>query len=121
MIPVSSEFDLGLDKDRIKDPSDAERQTRTASHVLDRLYTSDDDRRWEMQIVAAEVGMGKTFVALAVAYSLLRHRQQHGFEGDLRGCLQNVLILTPGSTSLFEKWKREVDEFVRRCVLPEHR
>ncbi len=120
MIPISKHFDLGLDRTRIKDRRDAERQTATVRALLDRLYTTDDDKRWELQIVADEVGMGKTFVALGVAYSVLHHRQRGEMPPDLASCMQKVLILVPGNASLFEKWRREVEEFVRRCVHPEH-
>jgi hypothetical protein len=120
MIPLSGHLDLGLDKARMKDPRDAERQTRTASILLERLFHDDPARRWELQILADEVGMGKTFVALAVVYSLLR-AQLEGPVPGLEDCYRKVLIVTPNHKALFHKWSREVGEFVRRCVKPEHR
>lgn len=71
MIALSHHIDLGRDKTRMKDPRDAERQTATAREILTRLFNSADSERWELQLLADEVGMGKTFVALAVAYSVL--------------------------------------------------
>ena len=49
-------------------PNGKLRQTR---ELLNRLFNSADSERWELQLLADEVGMGKTFVALAVAYSVL--------------------------------------------------
>ena len=121
MIEPSPHFDLGLDTTRIKDKRDAERQTATVREVLSRLYNPDLGKRWELQLVADEVGMGKTFVALGVAYSLLHHMREKGPGDDLRYCYGKVLVIAPGNVSLYEKWYREVKEFARRCVRPEHR
>lgn len=121
MIEVSTQFDLGLDKIRMKDPDDSRRQRETTRVLLERLFHSDPEQRWEIQIVADEVGMGKTFVALAVAYSILLHMRGNDLEDDLRGCYQKILVVTPQNQSLFNKWTREVGEFVRRCVKPEYR
>jgi hypothetical protein len=63
--------------------------------------------------------MGKTFVSLAVAYSVLEAMQRRSVPSDLEGCYQKVIILTPPNVSLLAKWHREVSEFVRRCVSPE--
>lgn len=116
MIRVSTTFDLGRDKQRMKNPADADRQTRTADEILRRLFHDQPGSRWEHQILADEVGMGKTFVALAVAFSLLEQMLAGKEPADLAGCYQKVVILTPGSSSLFAKWYREVSEFVQRCV-----
>ena len=65
--------------------------------------------------------MGKTFVGLGVAYSLLAAMRDGDHDSDdLRGCYRKVLIITPRNSALFRKWTREVGEFVKRCVLPEH-
>lgn len=120
MIPLSDAFDLGLDRTRMKNRDDAERQRATAEALLERLYRSDA-RRWEVQILADEVGMGKTFVALAVAYSVLERLMSGAEPPDLDGCYQKVVILGPQNESLLRKWQREVSEFVARCVLPQHR
>ncbi|MEW4529990.1 hypothetical protein [Maioricimonas sp. JC845] len=69
-----------------------------------------------MQIVADEVGMGKTFVALATAYSVLRAMHGGSPCDALRGCDNKVVIVTPNNSALFAKWQREVGEFVKRCV-----
>ena len=65
----SKQFDLGRDKSRMKDPQDAIRQHATVDEILRRFF--GEGHRQEIQIVADEVGMGKTFVALGVAYSML--------------------------------------------------
>jgi Helicase conserved C-terminal domain len=116
MITLSQYVDLGRDKTRMKDPRDAERQTATACEILARLFDNADSKRWEMQLLADEVGMGKTFVALAVAFSVLENMDGKQSDPDLDGCYQKVLIVTPPNGALFNKWNREVGEFVRRCV-----
>ncbi len=121
MIVRSEQFDLGLDKTRIKDPRDALRQSATVDALLDRFFDERPDRRWEIQILADEVGMGKTFVGLGMAYSILEAMKQGTAVDDLRGCYQKVLIITPNNSALFSKWRREVGEFVKRCVRPEYR
>ena len=116
MITRSQDFDLGRDKDRMKDPNDAARQLRTVEVLLERFFHPRSSRRFEIQILADEVGMGKTFVALGLAYSILAHLKQSRIEPDLAGCYQRVLVLTPSNHALFRKWIREVSEFKRRCV-----
>lgn len=116
MIALSRHIDLGRDKTRMKDPRDAERQTATARELLTRLFNSADTERWELQLLADEVGMGKTFVALAVAYSVLEAMDGKESIYGLEGCYQKILIVTPPNGALFNKWNREVSEFVRRCV-----
>ncbi len=120
MIQLSPDFNLGKDTTRMKDTRDALRQTETASHLLRRLFHPSASQRWELQLLADEVGMGKTFVSLAVAYSVLQAMSNREQPDELRGCYQKILIVTPHNHSLFKKWLREVDEFVRRCVHPEH-
>ena len=63
-------LNLGRDSERMT-PEDTRRQEATANCILDAFSTPPSDRR-EVQMLADEVGLGKTFVALAVAYSLLR-------------------------------------------------
>lgn len=120
MITRSEDFDLGQDRTRIKDPKDAARQQRTVDVLLERFFSPRLAQQFEIQILADEVGMGKTFVALGLAYSILGHLKQSRTEADLDGCYQRVLVLTPNNHALYRKWVREVDEFRRRCVLPEH-
>ncbi len=119
MIALSRHIDLGRDKSRMKDPRDAERQTLTARELLARLFNGADAERWELQLLADEVGMGKTFVALAVAYSVLEAMDGKEPIDGLDGCYQKILIVTPPNGALFNKWTREVGEFVRRCVSDE--
>lgn len=119
MITCSEDFDLGRDKDRMKDPNDAARQLRTVEVLLERFFHPRSSQRFEIQILADEVGMGKTFVALGLAYSILAHLKQTRVESDLAGCYQRVLVLTPSNRALFRKWIREVSEFKRRCVPPD--
>ena len=80
------------------DPMDAERQRRTAAEIL---------RRFDQQpgvILADEVGMGKTFVALAVAVSIaLTDRKR-----------RPVVVMIP--PALKEKWPKDFDLFCSRCV-----
>ena len=121
MIVRSPQFDLGLDGTRIKDPRDAMRQMATVDAILERLFHRKPDHRWEIQILADEVGMGKTFVGLGTAYSLLEAMRQSVNVDDLRGCYKKVLVVTPNNSALFAKWRREVGEFVKRCVKPEFR
>lgn len=121
MIQVSDDFDLGLDRTRIKDTKDADRQRQTTAVLLQRFFHPDPESRWEVQVLADEVGMGKTFVALGAAYSMLAQMKAAHEEPDLRGCYQKVLIVTPQNSSLFKKWRSEVPEFVRRCVQAELR
>src|SRR5262249_13092125 len=93
-----------------------ERQTATAREILTRLFNKTDSQRWELQLLADEVGMGKTFVALAVAYSVLEAMDGNEAIYNLEGCYQKILIVTPPNGALFNKWNREVGEFVHRCV-----
>ena len=86
MIALSKHFDLGRDKTRIKDPNDAARQRRTVEALLERLFNPKPTQRFEIQILADEVGMGKTYVALGLAYSVLAHLKQNRIEPDLEGC-----------------------------------
>jgi len=119
---LSEKIDLGLDKTRIKDPRDGLRQTATARELLARFFAPRVDDRWPLQLLADEVGMGKTFVSLAAAFSVLeRMGDGAGDEPDLEGCYQKIIILAPQNSSLLKKWTREADEFVGRCILPKHR
>lgn len=117
----SSQFDLGLDRTRIKDPRDAARQEATVDAILRRLFHPLRDHRRDIQILADEVGMGKTFVGLGTAFSVLEAMRAGTADSDLGGCYQKVLIVTPPNSALFSKWCREVGEFVKRCVHPEFR
>lgn len=118
MIPLTPALDLGADHTRMKDRNEVARQTTTAERLLRRLFDEGSADFTELQLLADEVGMGKTFVALSIAYSVLE--AQH--EGRaLRDCYQKVLVLVPRNDQLFNKWVREVGEIVKRCARPEFR
>ena len=81
---------LGADGSRISD-NDAKRQMATAREILRRL------KRQPGVVLADEVGMGKTFVALAVAASAA------WAEEDRRP----VVVMVP--PSLLEKWPSDFE------------
>jgi hypothetical protein len=116
-------IDLGKDSERIG-MQDAERQSATVNHVLRAFFSTEKDRR-EIQILADEVGMGKTFVALATAYtilSVLRDPAQTDELDDLRNSYKCVLVVTPGGNpTLADKWYREDEALLTRCSLDQTR
>ncbi|MCK5878368.1 MAG: DEAD/DEAH box helicase [Holophagae bacterium] len=80
---------------------DAMRQEKTAREILQRLSDIPGI------ILADEVGMGKTFVALAAAVSVaLENRGK-----------KPVIIMVP--SSLKEKWPRDFELFREKCLPPE--
>lgn len=79
-------------------PEDAHRQERTAREILTRLV------RRPGVILADEVGMGKTFVALAVAVSVALENRGH----------RPVVVMVP--PSLHEKWPRDFELFRQKCL-----
>jgi ERCC4-related helicase len=81
---------------------DAERQTISARELLARLAHQPG------VILADEVGMGKTFVALAVAASILLDREDAG----------PVVVMTP--PSLRDKWPKDWGVFLSNCM-PAHK
>jgi superfamily II DNA or RNA helicase len=76
--------------------SDAKRQERTARAVLENL------KKYPGQIIADEVGMGKTFVALAVASSIAIAEDRP------------IVIMIPAN--LKSKWPRDYKRFLEFCV-----
>ncbi len=77
---------------------DADRQEKTAREILKRLVKQPG------LILADEVGMGKTFVALAVAVSVaLENRGKHP-----------VVVMVP--SSLKEKWPADFALFCEKCL-----
>ena len=113
---------LGKDADRMT-AQDAERQHATVDRILEAFCGARDDRR-EVQLLADEVGLGKTFVALAVAYAMLaavRERKPPAYASDLTDAYRAVVVLTPeGNHPLATKWADEVEALVKRCgIKPE--
>ena len=94
--PLSSDINLYI-PDRIAE-ADARRQTETAREVLRRLQGQPG------VILADEVGMGKTFVALAVAVSVALSDPGR----------RPVVVMVP--PSLKEKWPREFQLFREKCL-----
>jgi ERCC4-related helicase len=80
---------------------DAARQERTAQEILKRLVDQPG------VILADEVGMGKTFVALAVAVSVALNNP---------GRLPVVVMVPSG---LKEKWPSDFSVFCEKCLPPE--
>src|SRR4051794_40656529 len=77
---------------------DAHRQARTAAEILRRF-----DRRPGV-ILADEVGLGKTYVALAVAVSVI----------EATKAKRPVVVMVPPSVQ--DKWPREWEVFQARCL-----
>lgn len=94
--PFLSEITLHVDGRVSAD--DASRQERTAQAILERLAAQPG------VILADEVGMGKTFVALAVAASVALN--------DARR--RPVVVMAP--PSLKEKWPADFSVFRERCL-----
>jgi hypothetical protein len=88
---------IPLYNDRIS-VEDAERQRRAAIEILSRFT------RQPGVVLADEVGMGKTFVALAVAVSVLLDRRNAG----------PVVVMSP--PSLREKWPKDWGVFRAKCL-----
>jgi hypothetical protein len=121
MIPKldTAMLDLGRDNERIS-AQDAARQTATVNHILRAFFAPASERR-ELQVLADEVGMGKTYVALAAAYtilSILRSKDRYQELDDLANCYKCVLIITPGgSNTLADKWDSETEALLTRCAV----
>lgn len=82
---------------------DAERQTITAKTLLERLQHQPG------QIIADEVGMGKTFVALATAVSVALQDAEK----------RPVVVMVP--SGLKEKWPKDLSLFIEKCLPAELR
>ena len=79
--------------------TDAQRQAATVREILERL------RRQPGLVLADEVGMGKTFVAIAVAVSVAWAEKRR----------RPVVIMVP--PSLKAKWPKEFEVFRSECLL----
>ena len=118
MIPrLDNVVDLGRDQKRMSD-EDPRRQPASVNKLLEAFFGSLETRT-EIQLLADEVGMGKTFVALATAYAVLdvlRHKPNEEQPPELKNCYRAVVVVTPaGNHALTEKWHREVEAFRTRC------
>ncbi len=81
------------------DAQDAQRQTQTASTILRRMAEQPG------VLLADEVGMGKTYVAMAVVASVIvSSRRTH--------C--PVVVMVPAG--LRQKWQRDWEQFKTHCV-----
>lgn len=94
--PHQFDFQIKLHGSSRISREDADRQARTAKEILRRFSSSPG------QILADEVGMGKTFVALAVAVSVALHDKRP------------VVIMVP--SAVLEKWQRDLSVFVENCL-----
>ncbi|KAA0098920.1 hypothetical protein CIW49_13670 [Mycolicibacterium sp. P1-18] len=82
--------------------ADADRQQRTAAEILRRLADQPG------LILADEVGMGKTYVALAVAASVIQSTRRK----------RPVVVMVPSAVA--GKWPTEWAVFSERCLPPGH-
>jgi len=88
----------GVGKAQIN-PADAQRQAETARVILERLLMQPG------VLLADEVGMGKTYVAMAVVASVIAStRRTH--------C--PVVVMVPAG--LRQKWQRDWEQFKTHCV-----
>ena len=111
----SEDLDLGKDPGRVR-PEDKRRQVATVNALL-ASFTGPKNQRRELQVLADEVGLGKTFVALATAYSILKgitQRDPSLDQEDIYKGYRAVLVIVPSQT-LAKKWEREVEAIRTRC------
>jgi hypothetical protein len=99
---------------RIKD--DQARQEKTTHAILQRFVAANASERRELTILADEVGLGKTYVALAAAVSLLDAIRRGDSPEGLPSNKPVALVLTPSNDALFNKWRREADAFKKDCA-----
>src|SRR3974390_2415242 len=92
---------VSLRNERVLD-SDADRQMRTAAEILRRLNDQPG------LVLADEVGMGKTYVALAVAISVLEATRRK----------RPVVVMVPAAVA--EKWPAEWEVFSERWLSKGH-
>src|SRR5437016_5921695 len=74
---------------------DCARQSDTTSAILRRFLGAKEYERRELMILADEVGLGKTYVALAVAISMLDAIRRGEALDGLPSNKPVVLVLTP--------------------------
>jgi len=117
-----SALNLGQDTTKMS-AADSARQHATVDRILEAFFAPELERR-EMQLLADEVGLGKTFVALAVAYTMLSSLRRVDLSpkmSEFQGCQRAVVVMTPaGNHTLSQKWAQEVEAIRTRCsVHPE--
>lgn len=104
-MPVDWKFASGIELgglgSRRIEKADGDRQRATSEAILNDLH----DRPGV--VLADEVGMGKTYVALAVAASVM---------SSTRGRIGPVVIMVP--SRLRRKWQREWEQFKHHCTPP---
>ncbi len=96
--------------------ADCERQSATANAILGRFFGAKDRGRRELMLLADEVGLGKTYVALAVAVSVLDAIRRDDAPEGLPSNKPVALVLTPNNDALFNKWVREAETFKKECA-----
>ncbi len=95
---------------------DCARQSETATAILRRFFGVQERDRRELMILADEVGLGKTYVGLAVAVSILDAIRRGESPDGLPANKPVVLVLTPTNDALFNKWMREAEAFKKDCA-----
>jgi len=95
---------------------DRARQTATVNAILKRFFAGKKAKRRELTILADEVGLGKTYVALSVAVSILDTIRNGETPDGLPSNKPVVLVLTPSNDALFNKWMREAEAFRTDCA-----
>lgn len=84
-------------------------------------FFGPEAQRREVQLLADEVGLGKTFVALGVAYTVLaalRENNTLSYVSSMGNVYRAVVVITPqGNHALATKWADEVGAMVKRCGL----
>src|SRR5208283_423891 len=122
---LSDSIDLGKsllqvfgnnEQSRAQVARDSDRQTRTAEAILERFFSAKVQDRREMMILADEVGMGKTYIALAVAVTILERIKNGSPPEGLPANKPVVLVLIPNNAALYNKWHREAAAFQEACA-----
>ncbi|MFY7700025.1 MAG: helicase-related protein [Burkholderiaceae bacterium] len=122
---ISPNIDLGKSLRQVfgNDPQSAKqvehdqaRQKATTTAVLKRFVARNVSQRRELTILADEVGLGKTYVALAAAVSLLDAIRSGDSPEGFPSNKPVVLVLTPTNDALFNKWMREAEAFKLDCA-----
>jgi len=124
-VKLSPEIDLGRSLRQVfgnkadfaaQIEQDCARQSDTTSAILRRFFGAKECERRELMILADEVGLGKTYVALAVAVSILDAIRRGEAPDGLPSNKPAVLVLTPTNDALFNKWMREAEAFKKDCA-----